>query len=863
MALVATGLLLSVATVWADDPPSLTVTPDGVSEGTLRLIVQGPAGITEWSAAADGSPLVAATVSETTEAATIVFAVETSSSMGSGRDERALDVVRRIMLASGSADEFALVTFGDVARVAQASTLDRSLLLDELATADPGFGSALYDGVRLAAELAANAEGPGAVVLVTRGWDFGAKSASSRDEALDVLQRSRALAYVLAMGSDVDARMIDGVAALGDGRRHADTPQDLAAIIAGLSESRASRYELAVSVEQLEPGVHELLLSAKGTLAITALTFERPAPTVPLAAPSNSSGPVIPIPEATAALASEPVTTVEVPLPADSTPLNRLLLGAATFALATLLILGGLLARRWRKASAPAVLIAQRRLDAPQRQRADVGPLIAAVPEPAVPVVDTGAAVDLRVVASAANGQIKRELRLYVGLVALALTVAYAVLALWAMLPLAFGWQSTVISSESMAPTVAAGDVIVARAYDGEMLAPGAIIVYRDPVRSGLLTHRIVTTTPDGQFVTKGDANFRADSTPVHPDQIIGVATLLVPSVALPVVWLEQGDWIRLGLALVAGALLIWSSRWALFDRYNPWSEAVETGAPDLGWRRQRAAIVIATTALFGAAGVAALTGSTESRAAFLGSTTSSGNSVTAASSFSGGGSVSILDAWTGELNFLTSGMTFDPSAGTDRLVMIAVYGEDSGAIASISSVSLGGTALTIVDVTDAEQTVGSGFSNLVWLGYLVDADIPAGTAITVSWVGGDTPDNGQTDPVQIHAVTLAGVDQTTPIGDTGGESNTSATSIGATAGVLNVTAGDMVVYATVSGQPNDHTAASGYTERLELDGISNNMTSVTATKAITAAGTEQPDAAWSTSQRLAIVTAVVNVAGG
>ena len=228
-----------------------------------------------------------------------------------------------------------------------------------------------------------------------------------------------------------------------------------------------------------------------------------------------------------------------------------------------------------------------------------------------------------------------------------------------------------------------------------------------------------------------------------------------------------------------------------------------------------------------------------------------------------GGPAVSILDAWTGDLDFLTNGMTFDPSPGTDRLVMIAVYGEDTGVIASISSVSLGGTALTIVDATNGEQKVGSGYSNVVWLGYLRDGDIPAGTAITVAWVGGATPDGAFGDPVHVHAVTLTGVDQASPIGDTGGELNASASSIGATAGVLNVTAGDMVVYATVSGQPNDHTPASGYTEQIELDGVTNNMTTVTASKAITLAGTEQPVASWSTAQRLAIVTAVVRLGGG
>ena len=219
--------------------------------------------------------------------------------------------------------------------------------------------------------------------------------------------------------------------------------------------------------------------------------------------------------------------------------------------------------------------------------------------------------------------------------------------------------------------------------------------------------------------------------------------------------------------------------------------------------------------------------------------------------------SVEVLDDWQGVTDFLANGMDYDPSPGTNRLVLIAVFAEEATATVSVDTVSLGGVALTKID----EQVVGTGYSNNVWLGYLKDADIPVGTAITVTWVSSNVPDGEYGDPIHVQACTLQNVDQTSPVGNSGKDANTSATSIGSSAGQLNVADGDMVVYATVAGQPGSHTEESGYTEHLELDGVANNMSDATASKSITGTGTEQPVADWSLSTRLAIVTAVINAA--
>ena len=209
---------------------------------------------------------------------------------------------------------------------------------------------------------------------------------------------------------------------------------------------------------------------------------------------------------------------------------------------------------------------------------------------------------------------------------------------------------------------------------------------------------------------------------------------------------------------------------------------------------------------------------------------------------------VSILDAW-------TIGTTHAVSAGTDRLLLVGVYGEDSGVIDSVNTVTWGGQTLTEIN----EATVGGGYSNLVWLGYLNDAGIAAasGSTIVATWSG--TMPN---ESVLYAAVTLESVDQTTPSGGSSTGSSTSASTV-QIASSLSVDTSDMTVYVTGTGeQGRTHTANTGYTEGTEQDSGGVGQVASNATKAITANGGEQPTATWSgTNNRLAIIGAVINVA--
>ncbi|MFK0040583.1 signal peptidase I [Paenarthrobacter sp. NPDC090517] len=131
-------------------------------------------------------------------------------------------------------------------------------------------------------------------------------------------------------------------------------------------------------------------------------------------------------------------------------------------------------------------------------------------------------------------------------------------LALIAVLPALAGWGGTVVQSGSMEPHISAGDVVLASALDPENPVPvGGVVEFTSPASAEpggsekTRLHRVVEANDDGTFVTAGDANVEADSTPLKREQITGQARLLVPVIGLPGLWLVSGNF---------PALTLWSA---------------------------------------------------------------------------------------------------------------------------------------------------------------------------------------------------------------------------------------------------------------------------------------------------------------
>ncbi len=159
-----------------------------------------------------------------------------------------------------------------------------------------------------------------------------------------------------------------------------------------------------------------------------------------------------------------------------------------------------------------------------------------------------------------------RVLRFVAGTGAIFVLTLAGGLALMSVGPaLATDWEPVVITSGSMEPTIGPGDVVLARPVDRESLAPGAIVVFDDAQRNGLVTHRVSSVNDDGSLVTKGDANQSPDGQSLHPGEVLGAGRLVVPEIGTPVLWFREGRWIELAALATAALACLYAT--AIRDR--------------------------------------------------------------------------------------------------------------------------------------------------------------------------------------------------------------------------------------------------------------------------------------------------------
>jgi signal peptidase I len=134
--------------------------------------------------------------------------------------------------------------------------------------------------------------------------------------------------------------------------------------------------------------------------------------------------------------------------------------------------------------------------------------------------------------------------RLIVTVVARVILFVVAGCLFWSALPALWGWTTTTVMSDSMAPSVRTGDIVVAMPLTDPLASLGRVILFDDPDHPGLLRlHRLVAPTADGLLITRGDANAADDSTPVAPSNVRGLAVMRTPALGMPYVWAREGRW--------------------------------------------------------------------------------------------------------------------------------------------------------------------------------------------------------------------------------------------------------------------------------------------------------------------------------
>jgi signal peptidase len=123
-----------------------------------------------------------------------------------------------------------------------------------------------------------------------------------------------------------------------------------------------------------------------------------------------------------------------------------------------------------------------------------------------------------------------------------------------------FGHPVMTIISGSMTPTIAVGDIVVdapVTAAQASHFHVGQIISFRAaPGSPEILTHRIVAVrVQDGavSYITKGDANNSADSTPRPASDVIGLYNFSIPRGGYVLVAMHTP---RVIVMLLASALL-------------------------------------------------------------------------------------------------------------------------------------------------------------------------------------------------------------------------------------------------------------------------------------------------------------------
>ena len=101
---------------------------------------------------------------------------------------------------------------------------------------------------------------------------------------------------------------------------------------------------------------------------------------------------------------------------------------------------------------------------------------------------------------------------------------------------------------------------------------------------------------------------------------------------------------------------------------------------------------------------------------------------------------VTILDPWVVDGTYATQDADFVVSAGSNRIVLIALSAEkNAGGPMDVTSVSLGNRVLTeLVDITAG---AGTGYHNLHWFGYLLESNIASRTGDMRAAFGGGAVD--------------------------------------------------------------------------------------------------------------------------
>jgi signal peptidase len=153
------------------------------------------------------------------------------------------------------------------------------------------------------------------------------------------------------------------------------------------------------------------------------------------------------------------------------------------------------------------------------------------------------------------------------GYLGFALCLALLGLLLAVAVPKFFGYDSFVIYSGSMEPTVKMGSLLVVKPVAAEDLQVGDVIVFRSPGNHTTITHRIAGIRQENGeriFTTKGDASSNPDPREVRLQGQVGKMAYAIPYLGYLVDFIKTKEGALIFLvapALGLGLMHLWRER--------------------------------------------------------------------------------------------------------------------------------------------------------------------------------------------------------------------------------------------------------------------------------------------------------------
>ena len=152
---------------------------------------------------------------------------------------------------------------------------------------------------------------------------------------------------------------------------------------------------------------------------------------------------------------------------------------------------------------------------------------------------------------------------LFDGLLVLLVALCLLTIALGRVLPLT-GRTTLVVAGGSMEPAISVGSAIVVEPVDPHSLAVGDVVSLRSGAQRAIFSHRVIrVVVRDGTtwVETKGDANDSADPSLTPASQIIGRASMTIPTAGYLIALMSSLHGlvfvISLGLVLLLAASMV------------------------------------------------------------------------------------------------------------------------------------------------------------------------------------------------------------------------------------------------------------------------------------------------------------------